>query len=212
MTTVTIFAITLTLLAVLSLFGGIKSLKKGEALQTVSQVTLALSFLAFAGMFCLGALSLRGYIGFTHEEIAAVVTVEPAGTDQFQAHFIFNDGTQNSFLISGNQLIVDAAILKWKPIASIIGLHTGYELLRVAGRYQMLKDEQTKPHTVFGLQKEPEWLDLFELRRRFAQLHYFYDAEYGSATFVPAREKQQYNLLVSNSGLLFRPIVIKNSQ
>lgn len=147
---------------------------------------------------------MRGYIGFTHEEKAALVMVEPAGADQFQAHFIFLDGTQKSFLISGDQLIVDAAVLKWKPIANIFGLHTSFELLRVSGRYSTLKDEQTKAHTAFGLQKEPEWIDLFELRKRFAQLHYFFDAEYGSASFVPAHEKQQYVLLVTNSGLIFR--------
>lgn len=204
MTTVTIIAITLALLAVLSLFGGVKSLKRGQTGQTVSQVTLAVSFLAFAGMFCLGALSLRGYIGFNHEQIVATITVEPAGADQFQAHIITPNGIQNSFLISGDQLVVDAAILKWKPIANIMGLHTSYELLRVYGRYLMLKDEQTKPHTVFGLQKGAEWVDLFELQRRFSQFHYFYDAEYGSASFVPAKEKQKFELFISTSGLLFR--------
>ena len=56
------------------------------------------------------------------------------------------------------------------------------------------------------VEMNPEWLDLFELRRRLAQFHYFYDTEYGSASFIPAKAKQSYVLLVSTSGLLFRKI------
>lgn len=203
MTTLSIIAITLLILSVLSLFGGLKSIRRGDALKTISQVTLSLSFLAFAGMFCIGALALRGYQGFTHEQLAATVTVEPVGPSQFHANIFLANGEHKSFLISGDQLQIDAAILKWKPIASLIGLHTSYELMRVSGRYLKLQDEQTQPRTVFGLQKT-EWVDMFELRRRFAQLHLLFDAEYGSASFIPANEKQQYVLLVSNSGLLFR--------
>lgn len=96
-------------------------------------------------------------------------------------------------------------ILKWKPVANILGFHTSYELARVSGRYIDLADEQTKPRTVFSL-SEVKLLDIFELRKQFAHLNFLLDAEYGSASFVPTQTKQQYVLMVSTSGLLFRRI------
>ena len=70
----------------------------------------------------------------------------------------------------GDQLYIDAHILKWKPLANIFGLHTSYELDRVAGSYAILSDETTKVHTVYSLSKERP-VDLFDLRRRFAVLN-----------------------------------------
>jgi len=33
--------------------------------------------------------------------------------------------------------------LEWRPIATLLGLETVYELDRISGRYQALSDEQT---------------------------------------------------------------------
>ena len=47
-------------------------------------------------------------------------------------------------------------------------------------------------------------VDLFALRRRHAWLAPLFDAEYGSATFVPADRPAELELRVSTSGLLIR--------
>jgi hypothetical protein len=36
----------------------------------------------------------------------------------------------------------------------LLGLHTGYELDRVGGRYDLVQDEQGKPRTIFPLRPE----------------------------------------------------------
>ena len=43
--------------------------------------------------------------------------------------------------MAGDQIYVDAHILKWTPAANLIGLHTAYELDRVAGRYDNIEQE-----------------------------------------------------------------------
>ncbi len=48
-------------------------------------------------------------------------------------------------------------------------------------------------------------VDLFELRRRYAFLAPLFDAEYGSASFVPVNGDAELQLLVSPTGLLMRP-------
>ena len=88
---------------------------------------------------------------------------------------------------------------------NVLGLHTDYELDRVSGRYADIEGERSMPRTVFSL-AERKPVDLFDLRRRWEVLAPFVDAEYGSATFVPARgEPSVWELRVSTSGLLIRP-------
>jgi hypothetical protein len=126
----------------------------------------------------------------------------PAGVDRFEIFFV-PDGGKKAFSLSGDQLYIDAHILKWKPLANILGLHTSYELDRVAGRYAILNEETTKVHTVYSLSKDRS-VDLFDLRRRFAILNPLLDAEYGSATFINSNSAEEFRVMVSTTGLLIR--------
>jgi hypothetical protein len=47
-------------------------------------------------------------------------------------------------------------------------------------------------------------VDLFDLRRRYAFLAPFYDADYGSATFVAVSRPAELEVRVSTTGLLIR--------
>lgn len=205
MTALHYLAITLAVLAVLFLFASFSCLRDRKYGQVGTHLALFLSFILFAGIFSLGALSVRGYQALTYEQLAASVTVEPVAEDKFKATFVFADGPPKTFMLAGNQLLVDAHIVKWKPIFNILGMHTNYELARVSGRYFDLQDEQTKPHTVYAF-SEAKLIDIFELHRKYPIFKFLVDAEYGSASFVPAKSKQQYVLNISTSGLLFRQV------
>jgi hypothetical protein len=47
-------------------------------------------------------------------------------------------------------------------------------------------------------------VDLFELTERIAPLERLYDAEYGSATFIPMDDGATFEVRVSSRGLLVR--------
>lgn len=165
---------------------------------------LALVFLLSGAVAGAVSLGMRGYRALTHEEIAARIEVTPLGSQQFRAAFEFPDGRSASFTLAGDELYVDAHILKWKWVAQWFGLHTHYELDRVAGRYRDLEDERTEERTVYGLAPSRR-IDLFRLARAQARLSRLLDAEYGSASFVPANRPAEYELRVSTTGLLIRP-------
>jgi hypothetical protein len=170
---------------------------------------LALLVLVTAALAVTLIVSTRGYRALTREEVALVVRTEPDGAQRFIASVRFPDGRAETFRLAGDEVYVDARILKWKPMANLIGLHTAYELDRIAGRYRGLEDEQTKQRTLFALGREKP-LDLFDLRRSFPVLAPLVDAEYGSATFVTASRPAAYEVRVSTSGLLVRPIEAPN--
>jgi hypothetical protein len=164
---------------------------------------------AVAGLAGTLIVSTQGYRALTHEEVAAVVRTDPDGAQSFIASVQFPDGRAETFRLAGDEVYVDARILKWKPVANLIGLHTAYELDRIAGRYRGLEDERTKQRTIFPLGRERP-LDLFDLRRRLPVLAPIVDAEYGSATFVTAGQPAAYEVRVSTSGLLVRPVESPN--
>jgi hypothetical protein len=95
--------------------------------------------------------------------------------------------------------------LIWHPLANVLGLHTVYELDRVAGRYLDLAQEQQQPRTVHSLAPERR-VDLFNLRQRYTLLAPLLDADYGSATFAAADRPTQYEVRVSTTGLLIRKL------
>ena len=107
------------------------------------------------------------------------------------------------FELSGDAVYVDAHILKWRPIANFFGLHTAYELDRIAGRYNTLADEQSREHTVESLARSKP-VDLFTLARESKLLTPLVDAEYGSATFIGTQQPATFQVTVSTTGLLVR--------
>lgn len=166
---------------------------------------LALACLASSALLFTLHLSMQGYRALTREDLAATIYTEPIGPLQFRVTIHQPDGQTDSYSLAGDEVYVDAHILKWKPWANLLGLHTVYELDRIAGRYHLIEDERGKPRTIYPLTTD-RVLDLFTLRRRYAWLAPLVDAEYGSAAFFPARNRLAIELRVSATGLLFRPL------
>jgi len=191
-------------LAFLCMLLGFASVRSRRLLRFVACSVLSLVLSLVAALSGAVSAGIRGYRSLTHEEVAARIQVQPLGSQRFQARFELPDGRRPTFMLAGDELYVDAHILKWKWVASWFGLHTHYELDRVTGRYRELEDERTKERTVHGLAPSRR-IDLFRLARAQARLTRLLDAEYGSASFVPADRPATYELRVSTTGLLIRP-------
>ena len=165
---------------------------------------VALLLLALAALAATVTVGLQGYRALTFEEVAATVRTEPLAPQRFRATITLPDHRLAMYDLAGDAFYVDAHVLKWHPWASLLGLRTVYELDRVAGRYNAVTDERAKQHTVYALaQSKP--VDLFLIARR-RLLGPLVDAEYGSATFVAATRPATFEVRVSTTGLLARPV------
>jgi hypothetical protein len=182
------------------------ALRRGRWAGGATRALLGLLLLAFAALTGTINLGLRGYRALTHEEVAATVKTEPVGRQRFRATIVLPDQRLAMYELAGDALYVDAHILKWHPWANLLGLHTAYELDRVAGRYNVVTDERTKPRTVYDLGQDRP-VDLFDLARRYRVLAPLVDAQYGSAAFVAGVRPAEYEVRVSTTGLLMRPVV-----
>jgi hypothetical protein len=198
-----IAAVVLGVVGAVLLLAGLAALVRLRVLRFALRTLLGLLLLAMGSVAGTIAIGMQGYRALTREDLAARITVQPSGAQRYTATFQFPDGRKASYELSGDEIYVDAHILKWHPYANWIGLHTAYELDRVAGRYHQIKDERAAPRTVHPLAVEKP-VDLYGLRRRHTFLAPLVDAEYGSATFVPVTRPAEFELRVSTTGLLIR--------
>src|SRR3954462_2429939 len=161
---------------------------------------LLLSVGSLAGLIGLG---IQGYRALTREDVIARLSVRQAAPQRLLVTFRYPDGRELPLEIAGDEVYVDAHILKWKPIANMIGLHTAYELDRIAGPYSDIAQERVAKRTVLSLRQEKP-VDLFRMRQRHELLSALFNAEYGSATFVSVTKPAELELRISTTGLLIR--------
>lgn len=192
-------------LGTILILAGITALVLLRPLRFALHTLAGLLFLALGALAGTIAVGTQGYRALTREDIAAHISVRTAGPQRFEAAFRFPDGRESPFALAGDEIYIDAHILKWKPFANVLGLHTAYELDRVAGRYQAIEQERSAVRTVYSLGQEKR-IDLFALRQRYSFLAPLLDAEYGSATFVPVTHPAELELRVSTTGLLIREV------
>lgn len=182
---------------------GAVALAKGRPLRFAIRTLAGLLLLALGALAGTVAVGIQSYRALTREDIAARIVVRPTGVERFRATVHLADGRVATFDLAGDEIYVDAHILKWKPLANVLGLHTAYELDRVGGRYHSIEQERSAARTVYSLGRDNP-VDLFSLRRRYAFLSPLLDAEYGSATFIPVTRPVEFELRVSTTGLLIR--------
>ena len=198
-----IAAIVFILLCIIFLFAFIASLRKKRFFGAVRNFTFAFLMLTLSLLFGTISISIQGYNTLTREELAARVEIFPVSKQIFIARITFPDSSEKQFKLEGDEFYIDAHILKWKSLANLFGLHTYYELDRVAGRYTDIDDETNKNRTVYSI-AEDKLIDAFDLRFKYPFLSFLVDAEYGSASFIATNEHKNLKIMVSTTGLLIR--------
>jgi hypothetical protein len=197
-----VLCVALTVLLCRAAVGAWKSRQRLGSLVAFLAALLCLTAAALFGTISVG---IRGYRALTQEVLAATIKTDPLGPQHFRATVTLADGRLHMFDLAGDAVYVDAHVLKWHPVLNLLGLHTAYELDRIAGRYRTLGDERARAHTVYAIAAAKP-IDLFDLARRSWLLRPLVDAEYGSATFINVAEPATYEVRVSTTGLLVRRV------
>jgi hypothetical protein len=200
-----IASIALAILGAVLILAGVFALLGIHPMRFALRVVVGVLFLSLGTLIGIIAIGTHGYRALTREEIAAHLFVRPTDRQRFATTIRFPNGREESFSVAGDEIYVDAHILKWHSFANLLGLHTAYELNRLAGRYSDLEQERSAVRTVYALGPERP-VDVFGIRQRYAFLAPLLDANYGSATFVPVTRPAEWELRVSTTGLLMREV------
>jgi len=189
---------------ILAILGCRRLWVRGFVVGTLEGLT-GLLLLALAALAAAVGLNLRTYDRLTHEIPVATVSFQALGEQRFSAVLVQAAGRTLVFDTYGDEWQLDARILKWRGIATVLGFDTIYRLDRFAGRYRDAAQERTGRRSVYSLNDEPG-LDVWAWTRAYPRWLPWVDAVYGSATYMPMVAGATYRVTASPTGLLARPV------
>jgi hypothetical protein len=158
-----------------------------------------------AAAVALVAANLYTYARLTHEQEAARVSMRQLGERWYVLSVQPPKAPPRHFELRGDEWQIDARVLKWRPMGTLLGFDTVYRLERLSGRYGSVAAERSSPRTVHDLAQDDTPVDIWALVRQHHRYIPFADALYGSAVYVPMSEGAEFTVSVSASGLVVRP-------
>jgi hypothetical protein len=193
------------LLGLLFLFAAVRRLRRRRLLGGMARGAAALVLILAAACAALVGANLRSYQRLSYEQAAGELQFARVGDREYNATLTYPNGERASFALRGDEWQVDARVLKWRAFANLVGFDAAYRLERIGGRYTRVEDERALPRTAYDL-NTPGRVDPWELVHRYRSWLPWMDALYGSATFLPMADGALYEIKVSQSGLIARPL------
>lgn len=197
----------LGLACILVLAMGISIISRGSWFLGWMRGISGIFFIALSIVCGLAALDLRKYRQVLKDEPIGTISFSWLEPDTFRATLVMQDfQTTFDYELKGDQWQVDAKILRWKGWMQQFGGKPGYRLDRISGRYLALEDERNKEHTVYEIFPSSFGVDLWQWAYDFKEHVPFLEASYGSATYMPLADGATFELALSFSGLVARPL------
>jgi len=199
-------ALFIALFGLLLLALACQRLLRARVLAAVGSGVTGALLLAVAALLFIVSLNLHTYSRLTHEEPVAEIVFEKREPQRFRATLSqARSGEMQTFVLAGDEWQLDARVLRWRGWANLLGLDAQYRLERIAGRYRDIEQERNDLRTVYTLAENPG-LDLWRLAGELPRWMTFVDAVYGSATYLPMADAARYEISMSQSGLVARPM------
>jgi hypothetical protein len=200
-----IAAIAVPALLVLLLGGfAVRCARRRRIVATSVSGLLATVFTLAGIAVALVGIDLLSWSRLTHEAPAAELTFARTGDRAFDVDVVFAGGRSERLPLRGDEWQVDARVLKWRPLASVLGFDTLYRLERLSGRYADIDTERAAPHTVHALHRADDF-DVWTLVRAAHDHLPWVDALYGSAVYLPMADQASFAVSVGPGGLVARP-------
>jgi hypothetical protein len=198
--------------AVIALFGllllalACQRLLRARFLAAAGSALTGTLLVTTAALLFVVSLNLHTYARLTHEQPVAQIVFEERGPQRFRATLAqVPSGQMQMFVLAGDEWQLDARVLKWKGWANLLGLDAQYRLERVSGRYREIEQERNDTRTVYALSENPG-VDLWAMSTDYPRWLPFIDAVYGSATYLPMADGARYEVAITQSGLIAKPL------
>ncbi|MDB5393948.1 MAG: hypothetical protein JWM91_1454 [Rhodospirillales bacterium] len=194
------------------LTAGIDALARRRVFSAMGGIFGGGAVLALAVAILLLGLDVQTYHRLSFERSIATIDLRQTGDKAFDATVAEATAEQapRTFALTGDEWRIEARVLKWKPWANVLGLDARYRLERLAGEFTDQGEEQTGPRSIHDLRSpNPTGTaaadQLWRLSSRLNETHLI-DTLYGSATVMPMADGARYELSMTQTGLLARPV------
>ncbi len=151
---------------------------------------------------------VQSYLGLTSEiKVAHIRATQITNVaNEMSVELILYDGnghiaSDNTYLLQGNEWMLQGDIIKFPAWLNVVGLHSGYKLTRLEGRYDDINLERTAPHSAIELNGGDD--NFFKtVYAQKAWFGAFVDAQYGNAVFLAAGS---FDVFATQDALIARP-------
>ena len=201
----TLAAAVSALLALIAAYGAVRGLRQRKVVRTTALGLGTGGLLIAAALLGSIALNLHTYQRFTSEQDVVQLRFAALAPQLFEVRLRFPDGASRRAELAGDEWQLDARVLKWSGLATVLGFRPVYRLERLSGRYSSAEQELTARRTIESF-TEDRGLDLWSSARVADDWIPWVDAVYGSAAYLPMRDGAHFRVTISNRGLLARPL------
>lgn len=154
----------------------------------------------------LTALNLNGYRMLNQEVTVATISFDKIDKQVYKANVVLEGSSvEMPFEIAGDLWQMDARIIKWKGPFAAAGGSPLYKLDRLQGRYYALEDERTRARSVYAISNPDIGFDLWNAFHKLSRYFPWFDAEYGSATYLPMADGALFSVRLTFVGMIARP-------
>jgi hypothetical protein len=202
----TLLAIFIGLIALYLAYKAVSLLWKNSWFVGFCRGIFGLTLLAAGALVALTAYDVYSYKQVLQEQAVATINFDKIEEQHYFAVLSDKDGKEQRVEIRGDQWQLDARIVKWKGYLSTFGIKPAFRLERLSGRYYDIEQETTAKRTAYTVHDSLYGVDLWRLLHSNPSWAPVIDAVYGSATYLPMKDGALFEISLSNTGLVARPI------
>lgn len=165
-----------------------------------------LAMLAIAALIALAAFDVYSYKQVLREQVIATINFDRVGDQHYYAVLADKEGKEQRVELRGDQWQLDARIVKWDGYLARFGIKPAYRLERLSGRYYDIEKETTAKRTAYQVHGSMYGIDVWKILNTNPHWIPPVDAVYGSATYLPMKDGALFEISLSNTGLVARPV------
>lgn len=167
--------------------------------------TAGLLLIAAAVLLFFFGMDMRYYQVLTAEQPVARLAVTRLDDQSWEV--LVQEGDRRLRAeIRGDEWQIDARVLRWPASWQALGFKPRYRLERISGRYTDIEDELREPRSAMDLSRHFAGFDVWDQFGGYAEALGWLDAAYGSSAYHPLEDGAVYEVSLTNSGLISRPV------
>lgn len=202
----TLVALLISLIAVYIIYRAARMLWQTSWFVGFCRGLFGLGLLALAGLIALTAFDVYSYKQVLQEQVVATINFDRIEDQHYFAVLADKDGKEQRVELRGDQWQLDARIVKWDGYLATLGIKPAFRLERLSGRYYDIEKETTARRTAYTVHNSLYGVDVWKIFNTNPDWVPVIDAVYGSATYLPMKDGALFEISLSNTGLVARPI------
>ena len=198
-------AIVIALLAVIVLLVALRLLLGGHWLMGWLRGTCGFLVLLFAGLIGLIGYDVSTYAALPDKRPLVTVSFHAQGPQRYEVSLEQGNETR-TVMLEGDLWQLDLHLLRWKSLAELIGLESGYRLERLSGRYLAVEQQNLSRHGRVVLSENPLGLDIWDALQLERRDLYFLEPQVLRVDYMPIADGAVYAVELAPTGLLAKPL------